>query len=176
MEITKAATWKNVGGWKILLRAGVEPSCLMTAKYVDGTIVQLGFSAKTHSIQLIMTNTKWKSITGKKGYDVVFSFDNKTIWKGKTSSFRITNKTAGIRALIRDADFFREFARRQTLKASRNDRKIAAISLKGSHTAVRELMHCQVEKGPQAAKSTKLAKALLAKMGPVNEARDVFAD
>ncbi|WP_337268834.1 hypothetical protein [Oryzifoliimicrobium ureilyticus] len=136
--------WKAINGWEVGMEPATGNGCFIESGYEDGTHLRLGFdfTDKQTLIYLSLGNAKWKSLEAGKDYPLEFQFDDNPAWKATAAAAERDN----VKFLVvttTDSNFAIDFSRKLGMRVTFMGRSIAALKLKSSSEAVREMLDCQ---------------------------------
>lgn len=140
----EAILWKEINGWSVRMDQSMGNACYISTVYDDETILRVGydFSSKNRSIYFAVGNDKWQSLETGKDYQVQIQFDSNPVWNANATAIDLSG-TRFLATSTQDVNFLSEFQRKQALRITFNGRRVTSLRLKGSASAVHEILDCQ---------------------------------
>lgn len=136
------AIWKEINGWSIGIDRTLNFGCFIYGVYERGTSIRVGLNQADQNGYILVGNPGWQSLEQGKKYDLSFQFDRDPPWSGPASAIVIDGKPSLVLPFNK-AEFFRDFAEKQTLFVRYQNTTVATLNLRGSYAAVQELLTCQ---------------------------------
>ena len=132
--------WAKVGGWRIAFDPSVS-GCFMYGSWEGGDVVRMGIDRNQKTGYLFVGNSDWRSLEVGKEYGLTFQFDGETPWRGMFAGKKMGKAT--VLVIHVDAKFMYDFAAKQALIISYDDRIVTRLKLTGSSAAMQSVVQCQ---------------------------------
>jgi hypothetical protein len=140
---TKAPVWKTVGEWEIRIDSTLGNGCFMTASYVHGDALRLGFNRKDRYGYMMFGNSDWKSLTPENSYPLVIQFGSNTPWNATARVVMMSEDAPFLAFTFSSPNLLQEFADSDGIRITYQGKQVSNLALTGSKAAVAELVNCQ---------------------------------
>lgn len=139
---SETVRWKLVDGWDIRVDPSVNNGCYIAATYQSGNIFRLGFDRQNANGYIMVINQNWASLVAGNKYPIALQFDSESPWEGNATA-RLMGTLPALTIGFSTPNVMKELASKSNLKIFYKEKEIATLGLKGSATAVDELVKCQ---------------------------------
>ncbi len=154
---------RKVGAWRVGYNRSLA-GCLAVTRYKDKTTFWIGYTARGRGHFFVaLSNPAWTPIEPKQTYRVRVMLRKKGVWNAKFRGFRHTNatdseKVNGLFAAALSKRFVSQFAAAPGVHFFVSNKRIAALSLNNSKSALASIRQCYKERSVQAARDAAAAK------------------
>lgn len=143
-------TWKeDVAGWFLAVDPSIDDGCFMTTVYEEGTVLRVQFNPSIDLFEFLIGDHDWQSIEAGKFYEIVVQFGSREPWFGEALGIRFGSGDLPTLSFVVGFEggnaeaFIDEFMRMTYVTVDYQGSEIAALTLRGTHTAMQEVMACQ---------------------------------
>lgn len=133
-------------GWDVYIDSSVGYGCFAATAYDGDAFLRFGFWLKDGATTAYFSigDADWASIEEGKDYPLTFQIDDLSPWTTTARAMKLGDVPTLTTEVGRDSlDFFDQFARRHSLRATYEGQQIAALRLTGSSAALGKLLECQ---------------------------------
>lgn len=94
----------------------------------------------------MVSRDSWESLEPGKEYALEMQFDSKPKWQAQATAIRLGGEGLPLLYVpFSDTNFIGEFMRSHGLRIWYRGEQISSLSLRGSHDAAQEMVHCQTQ-------------------------------
>ncbi|MFC4273012.1 hypothetical protein GQF03_07460 [Sneathiella chungangensis] len=137
--------WKTVGEWEVRVDLSLNNGCFVLARYETGTFFRLGFNPPVGNAYIMFGSLDWQSLEHGKEYLIKIRFDDEEPWSGYATGTGLSKDLTALTLVVDEADFIREFMKKNVIVIEYRGKEISRLSLRGSFAAGMELLQCQTE-------------------------------
>jgi hypothetical protein len=138
-----------VQGWITEIDPMHRNSCSIEKSYADASVLRLGLDRVAGGGVLTVRHPAWRSLEEGKHYRLQLHFDFERGWVGDATAVAARDGEMSLAMGFDQIEFLNQFMTKQRLAIRFEGRRIADLTLAGSHRATKDLLRCQAAATPE---------------------------